>query len=715
MLNHSIPPMPVVFTGFLASLLLVTLAAYISSQSPWLGLQLAYDESRQLPVVEKLYRSATVGELSVGDHLLSISSPNTKASVSLHGFQLRTEPPSFAHYAGHNALLARENTISAILEQPEVIITTNTGNTAKLSVLQSRPISSLGHEFWLFNLFGVIVWNISLVVWAIQPREAAAKLLCSSGAGFFTATFFNSIYKARELALPQDVFLIYSRANHFGLSIMLFSLLALMAYYPRRVTRLSPIIYLIPLLIFYQANESFQWIEWPFHTYYLPVFALYLAGVFVAIIQWRMSADTPLDRAALKWMLLSIFLIMGIGLAIYFVPLALQKQAIVPQWAMVGTASLLYIGFAFGIVRYRLFDVDRWWLAVWAWFLGGLSVVLFDIGLVTLIEIQPKIAMGIAVVAVGWIYFPLRQRVLVNLQPNKSPQLAEQVERIAQAMPSQHTDQFWVHLLDEAYQPIKVKITSKKTASIQLLDNGSTIIAPLLCTEGAVYLSFPNRGRRLFSKNDAIHLDSLLTIAKRILTVHEAEQAAIQRERDRIVRDLHDNVGGHLMTLLRRAPSRSIEDPARKALKGLRESMRILDGNSFQDLAIALEDMRAEVEEILINTKVKLCWEQELEDDSLEIPTRHVINLGHILSEATNNALEHACPTWIRIHTQATEENITLEIVNDGASDTVQDKKLMRGRGLNNISVRSSELGGTSQFFTDGTQAKLLAAIPINQ
>lgn len=717
MMTRKLAPIPLMLAGMLVSFVLLIIAVHMATRTPWLGLDLAFDDNRQLPVIEQIHNQDVTKILREGDLLQSISDPYTDKTVDLSGFMLRVEPPSYPTFAGHNALLVREDSIAALLDQPEVLITTGEGKTALVRVLPKRPMATLGYEFWLFNLFGLIAWNISLVVWVIRPRAAAARLLFASGAGFFMATFFNSIYKARELALPQDIFFAYSRANQLGLYIMLFSLLALMAYYPRRITRISPALYILPALFFYHANETYQWIEWPLHTFYVPVFALYLAGVVVASYQWRISAQHPLDRAALKWILLSIFIIMGLGLAMYFIPLALMERAVFPQIAMVGTASLLYIGFAFGIVRYRLFDVERWWLEVWAWFLGGLSVVIFDLALVTLLKMQPTIALGIALIAVGWIYFPLRQLVWRKLQP-ASPdsefRLADQIERIAQAMPAQHTDPFWIRLLEEAYQPANIFISNHPSDSVELLNNGSAVLVPLLCTDGTVRLTFPNKGRRLFSVRDRKHLESLLTIAKRILTVHEAEMAAVQRERERIVRDLHDDVGGYLMTVLRRAPSEDLESPARKALKGLRESMRVLDGNPLQDLRMVLEDMKAEVEEKLEGTDVRLLWQQSLEDDSLEITMRQAININHILSEAVNNALEHADSKIMRVDFSSDQETITLKVTNDGAKGLDPNQKLLRGRGLNNMHVRASELGGQLTFAIDGPEAKVVAVLPIH-
>ncbi|MCH8498440.1 MAG: hypothetical protein LAT63_08170 [Marinobacter sp.] len=709
-------PIPMMLLGTVLALTLVGLATLLALSGPWLGLQLGYDEDQQLPYIEALHLPDLEANLQPGDRLAYLRSPDNGRTVSLRGFEPHVEPPSHARFADHNALLAREGEIAGLMEGPTLLIGTADGREVPVTVWPERPLSSLHYQFWLFNLFGLIAWTIGLAALAIRPQETAARLLCLSGAGFFMATFFNSIYKVRELALPQELFHAYSRANHFGLAVMLFALLALMAYFPRRITRLAPGYYLLPLMLLYQANETWQWLQWPFHAYYLPILALYVVGIMVATYQWRISVRHPLDRAALKWMLLSIFIIMGLGLAMYFLPIALFGQGVFPQWAMVGTASLLYLGFAFGIVRYRLFDVERWWLRLWGWFLGGLSVVLFDLALVAFLNIQPMIALGIAVIAVGWIYFPLRQLVWRKLTPGRQShelQLVEQVERIAQSLPGQHTDAFWIRLLEDAFQPTDVSISNQPKNKVELLDNGARISVPLLSGEGALQMAYPNRGRRLFSREDIRYLESLLRISYRILAVHRAEIQAVQRERERIVRDLHDDVGGHLMTLLRRAPSEDFENQARKAIKALRETMRVLDGNPLQDLAVILGDLRADVEERLSGTGISLCWNQELTDESLEITMRQAINVSRIIAEAVSNALNHAEAEFIAIDVTADENNISLRVRNDGVRQGRQDARVLRGRGLNNMTVRARELGGSLAFALNEQEARLAAIIPV--
>ncbi|MHA7879701.1 MAG: sensor histidine kinase [Saccharospirillum sp.] len=709
-------PIPTMLLGMAASVLLVLLAAIYVSSIDWMGLRIGFDESAQRPVVSKVYRSDLSGQVSEGDIVRSIMSKSGDSEVYLYGFIPGVEPPSFATFREHNAYLMREASIARLLQEGEVRLSFQNGRYADIQLQASRPFFSIPLEFWLFNLFGLLAWNIGLAVLAVRPRVIAARLLALSGFGFYMATLFNSIYLSREFALPGDVFLSLSRLNHLGLSIMLYSLIALMAYFPKPITRVSPFWVIAPTGILVQLNEWQQWYQWPLHAYYLPIFILYLAGVGVAIYQWRLSRSKPLDRAALKWMLLTIFIIMGLGLAVYFVPIALTGREVFPQWSMVGIASLLYIGFAFGIVRYRLFDVQRWWLKIWGWFLGGVAIIAFDLVMISLLNMQPMIALSVAVISVGWIYFPIRQWFLDRLARaagTDDRRLVDQVEKMAQTTPSRDSNSQWQQVLVEQFTPAGVDFDEVSCDAVQLQREGAELAVPMVTGEGTLRLTFPDFGRRLFSLSDVEYVQSLLQISRRILAVHAVELQAVKAERQRIVRDLHDDVGGHLLTLLRQAPSESFEVQARKALQALRQAMQAMDADTQQRLIDCLDDWRLESEQRLRDQSIELLWRQDLLDVDVTVTVRQSINAHRILSESITNALQHANPGRIAVDVRATETLLTVLVENDGLTAVEEEKDVLRGRGLNNMLTRASELGGQFEFKVIGGRAKAIALIPL--
>lgn len=708
-------PIPMMLAGGGAAVLSIMLVLVFVLSRPWVGVELSYDETYRAPVVTALEKPELEGVLSVGDVIVGVSSDNESGIHSLIDFRPGVEPPSFATYSAHNAYLQAEDQIAGFIRPPSINLHFLDGRTETLPVTEARPILSLPREFWLFNAFGLLAFTIGLAVYAVRPREVSAQWLLLSGTGFFVATLFNSAYLSRELAWPEDVFLTLSRMNNIGLGTMLVSLLALMTYFPRQFTRLSPAKVIVPIAVLLQANEWFQWYEWPLHTHYLPIFMLYLTGVLVAIYQWRLSRQNPIDRAALKWMLLAIFIIMGTGLAIYFVPIALMSQAIFPQWAMVGIASLLYIGFAFGIVRYRLFDVQRWWLRIWSWFLGGLSVVLLDVVLISLLNLQPMVAMGTAVIFVGWIYFPVRQlafRRLTYQGESGRNRLLDQVERMAQAIPTRGANAQWQDILVEQFSPAGFEVSVVDQTDVQMEDHGAVLSVPMLQGAGTLRLTYPDSGRRLFSTIDRAYVQSLLQISRRIVRVHEAEIQAVRQERKRIVRDLHDDVGGHLLTLLRQAPSEHYEQLVRNSLNALREAMQAMEEESVRQLMDCLDDWKVELEKRASLSDVRLIWKQAIADQKSVLSVREAINISRILNEGMTNALQHAKPDAVSVTIESTGAYLILTVKNNGLSKVRDRHDPRRGRGLNNMATRSRELGGDFSFSISGQEAIVKAVLP---
>lgn len=711
-------PIPIMVLGMAASLFFVVLAASYVLKIDWYGLSFGFDEEYQRPKVTAVHRADLQAQIEQGDVVRSIMKADSSQEVYLYGFVPGVEPPSFATYQAHNAYLMRENSIARILRSGSAIFYLQGGRSVLIEALPARPFSQLPMDFWLFNLFGLLAWNIGLAVFAVRPKVIAARLLALSGFGFYTATLFNSIYLSREFALPGTEFLTLSRLNHLGLSIMLYSLLALMAYFPRQVSRFSPLLLIVPVAIVVQLNEWQQWLQWPLHTYYLPIIILYLAGVVVAIYQWRLSRAEPLDRAALKWMLLTIFIIMGLGLSIYFVPIAFTGAAIFPQWAMVGIASLLYIGFAFGIVRYRLFDVQRWWLKIWGWFMGGVAIVALDLLLISVLNMQPVLALSVAVISIGWIYFPIRQWFLDRLAQaagTDDRRLVDQVEKMAQTTPSRDSNSQWQQVLVDQFSPAGIDYDECSIDAVCLERQGAVLAVPMVNGEGALRLTYPDFGRRLFSMADVEYVQSLLQISTRILEVHALEVQAVKQERQRILRDLHDDVGGHLLTLLRQAPSETYEGLTRNALQALREAMKAMDGETQQRLTDCLEDWRVELERRVNDRNIEFSWRVKVTDSDTEITIRQAINISRILSESISNALQHAKPTYIIVETEVSDVAITVRIENDGVVAVSGDRSVMRGRGLNNMLTRATELGGKFDFNTKAGVAKAYAILPLMQ
>ncbi len=175
----------------------------------------------------------------------------------------------------------------------------------------------------------------------------------------------------------------------------------------------------------------------------------------------------------------------------------------------------------------------------------------------------------------------------------------------------------------------------------------------------------------------------------------ERERAALD-ERERIHRDLHDDVGAKLLSLVYRSESAATADLARSALQDLRDVVsRSGSGNiRFEEL---LADIHAECEQRLTSANLTLNWHQ---DESL--PTIHLkqaisLHLVRIFREAVSNVIHHAHAKQVWVTLACEQQAVHIEFQDDGLG--VTDPAPSTGRGLRNMESRISAIGAQMERF----------------
>ncbi len=196
--------------------------------------------------------------------------------------------------------------------------------------------------------------------------------------------------------------------------------------------------------------------------------------------------------------------------------------------------------------------------------------------------------------------------------------------------------------------------------------------------------------------------------------LHELEQRhAIQNERERISRDLHDNVGAQIVSIIsglelaeRYSESKkegitnvldSLKGDARSTMTMLRETIWALQASEMTVAKLATELEQYTRKQIKYHPNLVL---QFLVDGETNAALRPVeaINILRIAQEALSNCLKHASPSKIDIQLQVDREKIFhLKFCNDGCSGE-HEHEFSGGKGLPNMERRTREIGGTFQF-----------------
>ncbi len=184
-------------------------------------------------------------------------------------------------------------------------------------------------------------------------------------------------------------------------------------------------------------------------------------------------------------------------------------------------------------------------------------------------------------------------------------------------------------------------------------------------------------------------------------------QTAIERERSRIARDLHDDLGSGVTHILflnelalrnRVAPSelpshaRKIADTARDLAQSLDEAVWAInprnDGSPHLIEYLgqyAIEFLKA------ANVRCRLDFPEELPLQKAPADVRY--NLLYATKEALNNAVKHGRPAEVRLQVEVTEEIFRLTIQDDGAG-FYMNGSLPDGNGLENMRERLEKIDG---------------------
>ncbi|MFM5907925.1 MAG: ATP-binding protein [Novosphingobium sp.] len=202
---------------------------------------------------------------------------------------------------------------------------------------------------------------------------------------------------------------------------------------------------------------------------------------------------------------------------------------------------------------------------------------------------------------------------------------------------------------------------------------------------------------------------------------YDAQKQMLQRqvvleERQRIVRDMHDGIGGQLLGLMMqvrggRFEARQVEEGLQSSIADLRlivDSMDSADDSLAETLRSFEHRVRAQVEASGIAFRV----DHGLPDDMPSPGARPTLQILRILQEAVTNALRHSGASEIALaSTELADGNISITIADDGKGLPAEVKG---GRGLTSMRSRAAAVNGTLDIASDakGTALTLVVARP---
>jgi len=215
------------------------------------------------------------------------------------------------------------------------------------------------------------------------------------------------------------------------------------------------------------------------------------------------------------------------------------------------------------------------------------------------------------------------------------------------------------------------------------------------------------------------------------LDVYSKQLESTARERELMVQDLHDGLGGMAtnISLLADVAQRQIDNPevkktlntisglSRESVTEIRGFMKSLD-NTSADWPSFVADLRQYGTNILEPHNIDFTL-LDLVEIEAELPSSVLrLNVLRIYKEAMVNIVKHAKADTVEVKLKVTPHQFELMIHDDGRGlsehSPHKDTEFTGGRGLRNITSRTSEMGGEAIIESDnGTIIHVIIPLPL--
>lgn len=303
------------------------------------------------------------------------------------------------------------------------------------------------------------------------------------------------------------------------------------------------------------------------------------------------------------------------------------------------------------------------------------------------------------------VYSGVRQWILNQLLGSSmltTERMFEQLYRIAREVEAQpeRTTTLLSQLLGDLFEPLEVEPVERRTLHTRVAGDGSSMLVPVPdlggepSPKGAVLIRFAQRGRRLFTSEDARLTDRIVEQLRRAVHFDKAVEQGRSEERLRLAQDLHDDIGARLLTLMYKAQSPEMEDYVRHTLQDLKTLTRGLAASNHR-LSHAAAEWKSDLTHRLTAAHVALKWTFVFDEDIL-LTVVHWSALTRIMRELVSNVIAHSQAQTLEIDFRLDADRVELIVTDDGIGRN--PRAWSHGLGLGGVRKRVKQLGGEVEW-----------------
>ena len=620
--------------------------------------------------------------------------------IALDKADLIEEPDFLNEYPIYNDFLEKQSKLYQHLSSKEVLLKTHDNQIVQINVI-TTPWFQLPLMFWVQLLAANLAVIIGAWLWSFRQDDRAANQYFISAVFIAICIFPAAIYSTRALAIPGDIFHILSVIDHLGLYLFCAAMLSLNWLFPYPLYSTNVPLYLyISFFSIWLAN-TFQVLP-NFDVSIRGVAIVTLIGVILMVaIHWYRNKSKPQYLILIKWFSLATITGPGLFLVVIFLPPLFGIAPFISQGFAFVAFLIIYLAMAIAVSRYKLFEFERWWSESLIWMLFGVLLICMDMLIIFILGLSYQQASWLALAIMGWLYFPLRQFFLTKLLLKNDQKISTHLPYVVSVIAgSANQEQLLTGMEDcirKIFDPMHIERVNLSTNHVQLFNDGSRIIIPFPDQSESIEIIYADRGKRLFNSYDQKTAKALVDLFKHAVIASKAKEDGMKHERRRIRQDMHDSLGGYLLSIMHRKSDPQSALLARYAWNELRDILSALD-ERLSPLSVELLRWKSTLEKLVSSDRLIFNFyiEESVMNCKIELTGFQRLNLGQILREAVTNAFRHAQPNLISAYFELQDSYLLCTIKNNG--HIALPEHWVAGRGIRHIMNRTDQLNGLLEW-----------------
>ena len=423
----------------------------------------------------------------------------------------------------------------------------------------SRPrgYSELGSMFWLLSAFALVVFLVGWIVPLVQPREGNLLYAVMAHAQA-TQLLISAIASVPGLSLPMALVTTEPMLRTLLDALTGAAVVTAVCWHPLRLpgrALWASGIWAVTLLY---AGSGFTSAWWP-QAWRWGDGLLWLQGLAcIALLTWSYRRDPhPFVLVMRRFTVATVAALLLLSVSVSFVermPLEVQPMAMAAPviWNVFLASVVLLVPFVS-----RSQQVMREFAM-----LAGISTVATSVDLlfVAVFSFSQFTSLTLSLFLALGAYAAIRQWLIGQMMGARAlttERMFRHLYRIArevEARPERAGD-CMTELLRNVFEPLEAQAVGGHGKTSRIAGNGAVLLVPMPklvdspSLQGMIALRFAERGKRLFTPEDARLADRIVEQLMRALAHDRAVERGRSEERARIAQDLHDDIGARLLKI----------------------------------------------------------------------------------------------------------------------------------------------------------------------